>query len=92
MEATRKGNNTDTAASIAPVVDRVAAGAHDAVDKAAQAATTAARMIDKKGAQLKNLQSEYLDSCRAQVRDHPLAALGVAVAAGFLISILISRR
>jgi len=93
MEATRKSNNSDAAAgSIGPVVDRVAASAHEAVDKAAHAATAAARVIDKKGAQLKDLQSEYLDSCRAQVRDHPLAALGVAVAAGFLISFLLSRR
>jgi ElaB/YqjD/DUF883 family membrane-anchored ribosome-binding protein len=92
MEATRKSNNSDAVAGIGPVVDRVAASAHEAVDKAAHAATAAARVIDKKGSQLKDLQSEYLDSCRAQVRDHPLAALGVAVAAGFLISFLLSRR
>jgi ElaB/YqjD/DUF883 family membrane-anchored ribosome-binding protein len=94
MEATRKGNgnNIDTAATIAPVVDRVAASAHDAVDRAASAATSAAKMLDKKGAEFKNLQSRYLDTCREQVRDNPMAALGIAVAAGFLLSILISRR
>ena len=92
MEATRKSNNSDAVAGIAPVVDRVAAGAHEAVDKAAHAATAAARALDKKGAQLKDLQGRYLDDCRAQVRDHPLAALGVALAAGFLLSILITRR
>ena len=36
MEATRKGNNTDAMAGLAPVVDRVAASAHEAVDKAAR--------------------------------------------------------
>jgi ElaB/YqjD/DUF883 family membrane-anchored ribosome-binding protein len=92
MEATRKSNNSDAVAGIGPVVDRVAAGAHDAVDKAAGAATAAARALDKKGAELKNLQARYLDGCREQVRDHPLAAIGVAVAAGFLLSILLTRR
>ena len=92
MEATRKSNNSDAVAGIGPVVDRVAASAHEAVDKAAHAATSAARVLDKKGAELKNLQSRYLDVCREQVRDNPLAAVGIAVAAGFLISLLISRR
>jgi ElaB/YqjD/DUF883 family membrane-anchored ribosome-binding protein len=49
-------------------------------------------VLDKKGAELKTLQSRYLDTCREQVRDNPLAAVGIAVAAGFLISLLISRR
>lgn len=92
MEATRKSNHSDEIAGIGPVVDRVAAGAHEAVDKAAHAATAAARALDKKGAELRDLQSRYLDGCREQVRDHPLAALGVALAAGFLISLLLSRR
>jgi ElaB/YqjD/DUF883 family membrane-anchored ribosome-binding protein len=92
MEATRKSNNSDAVAGIGPVVDRVAASAHEAVDKAAHAATAAARVLDKKGAELKTLQSRYLDTCREQVRDNPLAAVGIAVAAGFLISLLISRR
>ena len=92
MEATRKSNNSDAVAGIGPVVDRVAASAHEAVDKAAHAATAAAKALDKKSSQLKDLQSRYLDDCREQVREHPIAALGVAVAAGFLISLLLTRR
>ena len=89
MEATRK-SNSDTV--IAPVVDRVAAGAHEYVDKAASAANAAAKALEKKGGQLKELQATYLDGCRDQVRDHPLAAIGIAVAAGFLISLLLTPR
>jgi ElaB/YqjD/DUF883 family membrane-anchored ribosome-binding protein len=91
MEATRK-SNSDTVASFAPVVERVAAGAHEAVDKAASAANAAAKAVEQKGEQLKDLQARYLDGCREQVRGHPLAALGVAVAAGFLLSLLLTRR
>ncbi len=92
MEATRKGNNTDAISGLAPVVERVAAGAHDAVDKAANAATAAAKLVEKRGEQLKAVQARYLDGCREQVRDNPLAAIGIAVAAGFLISLLLNRR
>ena len=89
MEATRK-SNSDTV--IAPVVDRVAAGAHEYVDKAASAANAAAKALEKKSGQLKDLQATYLDGCRDQVRDHPIAAIGIAVAAGFLISLLLTPR
>jgi ElaB/YqjD/DUF883 family membrane-anchored ribosome-binding protein len=92
MEATRKGNNTDAMAGLAPVVERVAAGAHEAVDKAASAATAAAKLVEQKGEQLKAVQARYLDGAREQVRENPLAALGVALAAGFLISLLLNRR
>ena len=92
MEATRKSNHSEAISGLAPVVERVAAGAHDAVDRAAGAASAAAKMVEKKGGALKAVQQRYLDSCRDHVRDNPLAALGVAVTAGVLISLLLNRR
>jgi ElaB/YqjD/DUF883 family membrane-anchored ribosome-binding protein len=93
MEATRKSNHSEVISGLAPVVERVAAGAHDAVDKAASAATKAAKMVDKKSSTaLKAMQERYLEGCRDRVREKPLAALGVAVAAGFLVSLLLGRR
>ena len=92
MEATRKNSNSDPMTNLQPVVDRVAAGAHEYVDKAASAATAAAKVVGKKGDELNALQERYLDGCRDQVRDNPLAAVGVALAAGFLLSILLTRR
>ena len=98
MEATRKnnhsgkGNSTDTALNFAPVVDRVAAGAHDAVDKAAGAATKAAKLIGKKGDILMAVPEQYLEICRERVREKPLAAMGCAVAVGIALSFLLARR
>lgn len=105
MEATTRKNSQAEAlaAGLAPMVDRVAAGAHDAVDKAASAANSAvdkaasaaaaaARVAGEKGEQLNALQERYLDGARSRVRDNPLAAVGVALAAGFLVSFLLSRR
>jgi len=98
METTRrtnhseKGARADAAVSLAPVVERVAAGAHDAVDKAASAAAAAAKMVEKKGEVLKAAQERYLEGCREQVRGNPLAAIGIALAAGIALSFLFSRR
>jgi ElaB/YqjD/DUF883 family membrane-anchored ribosome-binding protein len=95
--ATRKNSNSDSlAAGLTPVVDRVASSAHDAVDKAANAANAAAKTIGKKGDELNKLQARYLDGARDRVRDNPLAAIGVAagvaLAAGLILSFLLGRR
>ena len=98
MEATRRSNHSgkdsqsDAAINLAPVVERVAAGAHDAVDKAAGAAVAAAKMVEKKGEVLKAAQERYLETCRARVRDNPLAAIGIALATGIALSFLLNRR
>ena len=70
----------------------MAAGAHDAVDKAAGAAAAAARIVEQKSEVLKAAQERYLEACRERVRDNPLAAIGVALAAGVALSFLFSRR
>ena len=75
-----------------PAVSRIAAGAHQAVDKLADAATKAADTLEAKGGQLKDVQSRLTESCRVQVRENPLRTLGIAVAAGFLLSWLIKQR
>ena len=92
MEATRKSNHSEAASGLAPVIARAAAGAHDAVDQAAGAASAAAKVVEKKGGALKAVQQRYLDGCRDRVRENPLAALDAAVTAGVLISLLVNRR
>jgi ElaB/YqjD/DUF883 family membrane-anchored ribosome-binding protein len=73
-------------------VDRLASGAHQAVDKIADAAGQAAETLGVKGEQLKNAQMQAMEQCRGYVRDHPVMSLGIAVAAGFLLSRLLSSR
>jgi len=75
-----------------PAIDRVAAGAHQAVDKLAGAATQAAETLDVKGGQLMDAQWRFTESCRAQVGNKPITSLGIAVAGGFLLSWLLTRR
>jgi len=75
-----------------PLVDRVAFGAHQAVDRIASAAGQAAQSLDLKGEQFKGAQARVFEQCRGYVRANPLASLGIAVAAGYLLSRLLGSR
>lgn len=87
----------DVAASATPLVDRLAQGAHDAIDRVAakagpavervrSSATGAAGTLQQKAGDLGALEEQWMESARVVVRDNPLAAVAVAVAAGMLLS------
>ena len=67
-------------------IDRLSATAHGAVDRAASAAATAADRFGAKSHDLLVARDEWMDTTRGYVREHPLAALGIALAAGYLLS------
>ena len=69
----------------APAIDRAAQAAHQTIDKVAQAAAPAADWVNQNAEQLKQQQEALLEGCRSYVRDRPLVAVGVAIAAGYLI-------
>jgi ElaB/YqjD/DUF883 family membrane-anchored ribosome-binding protein len=75
-----------------PAVDRMASGAHKVVDRVASAAGQAAQTIGVKGEQLKEFQARALDQTRQYVRENPVASLGIALAAGYLLSMLLRSR
>jgi ElaB/YqjD/DUF883 family membrane-anchored ribosome-binding protein len=58
----------------------------------ASATHQAAEAIGEKGDQLKNAEKQLVENCRSYVRDNPVTSLGIAVAAGFLLSRLLSGR
>jgi ElaB/YqjD/DUF883 family membrane-anchored ribosome-binding protein len=43
-------------------------------------------MLGEKGGQLKIAKRQWLENCRSYIRDQPLMSLGIAAAAGFLLS------
>ncbi|BBP03898.1 hypothetical protein TPL01_28170 [Sulfuriferula plumbiphila] len=75
-----------------PAVDRVATGAHQVVDKLAGAAANAAETLGVKGEQFKQAQTRITENCRDYVRENPIASVGIAVVAGFLLSRFIGTR
>lgn len=83
---------SDITNKVDETIDRVKSGAHEAVDKAANAANQAADVLGKKGDQLKNAEQQMLENCRGYVHENPVASLGIAAGAGFLLSRIMSGR
>lgn len=76
----------DKAADVArPVVETVARGAHRAVDEVGDVASRASESLSANGEQIKAAEAHVVE----YVRRHPLASLGVAIAAGFFVSRLL---
>ena len=83
-----------------PAIERVARGAHSAVDRVAGVAGTASSAVERvrtgvQGAlgtvneRMHDLQSNgdvWVDTARERVREHPLATVGIALAAGYLLA------
>ena len=83
---------TDNTNRIDETIDKVKSGAHEAVDKAANAANQAADALGRKGEQLKNAEQQFVEDCRGYIHENPVASLGIAAGAGFLLSRLMRGR
>ena len=77
---------TETKRSAETNVDRLAQSAHEAVDKTASVASSYAERFSTKGEQLMQMQEDWMTTARDYVRDNPLQALGIAVAAGIVFA------
>jgi ElaB/YqjD/DUF883 family membrane-anchored ribosome-binding protein len=81
-------SGVDAASDVAgPAIDQMAAGAHRAINSADEAATSAVAALEAAGVRGKAL----LDTSTTYMRQHPLLSLGVAVAAGFVLSRLLLK-
>lgn len=75
-----------------PAIDHMRSGAHKAVDSAGVAATHAAGAVGGTGDQLQDTGKRIAERTGGYVREHPVASLGIAVAAGYLLSRLLTSR
>jgi ElaB/YqjD/DUF883 family membrane-anchored ribosome-binding protein len=75
-----------------PAVDRLLTGAHQAVDKLSGFAAVAADTVSEKSVQLKEAHAKLMANGRTQVREKPALAVGIAVAAGFIIGRMMRSR
>ena len=73
-------------------LDKVSHSAHEAYDKIANATSNAADALGEKGEQLQKAEQQLMKNCRGYISDNPITSVGIAVAAGFLLSRLLSRR
>ncbi len=92
-----KGNTTQR--GLERNIERVSQGAHQAIDRAASAASTAAERIGERAEalaekrdELLELPGDWIEGARDYVREHPLASLGIALAAGYVLSMLMRSK
>jgi ElaB/YqjD/DUF883 family membrane-anchored ribosome-binding protein len=71
-------------------IDRLGQSAHRAVDTATSTASSMAERVGEKGEALMEMKDNWVEGAADYVREHPIAALGIAAAAGYLFS-MISR-
>jgi ElaB/YqjD/DUF883 family membrane-anchored ribosome-binding protein len=68
------------------MLNKATARAHGAVDQVADAAAPAAQWLEEQGESLTSGGEKLVDSTCKYVAAHPLQSLGMALAAGYLIS------
>ena len=68
------------------VLNRATARVHGAVDQVADVAAPAAQWLEEQGETMKITGDKLIDSTCKYVAAHPLQSLGLALAAGYLIS------
>jgi ElaB/YqjD/DUF883 family membrane-anchored ribosome-binding protein len=73
-------------------LDKVSNSAHEAFDKIASATSQATEALEEKGQQLKKTEQQLMKNCRGYISDNPIISVGIAVAAGFLLSRLLNGR
>ena len=81
----------DTARNVKPAIDRVANIAHLAVNKVADAAGPTADWVRQQGDSLVATKEKMVADAGQYVSANPWKAVGVSLAAGFILSRLIFR-
>lgn len=78
--------------NIKETIDKVSHSAHQAVDKITHASYQTAEALGEKGEQLRTAEQELIENYREYIRENPIRSVGIAVAAGFLLSRLLNGR
>jgi ElaB/YqjD/DUF883 family membrane-anchored ribosome-binding protein len=97
QQSTLGSNVTGSASNVSEKahagIDKLTQSAHHAVDRVATAATTAAERVQNVGdTKYGHMAQEWKEQGCAYVRAHPMTAVGIAVAAGYLLSRLTHFR
>ena len=72
-------------------IERMSQSAHDAIDKAASVASDYAGRVSAKSEEWMAMPQDWMETARDYVREKPFQALGIALAAGYLLH-MITRR
>jgi ElaB/YqjD/DUF883 family membrane-anchored ribosome-binding protein len=73
-------------------LDKLSESAHSAVDRATQTAAQVAERMGEKGEELLAMKDDYVEQAREYVKENPIMAVGIALAAGYLFGKITSWR
>jgi ElaB/YqjD/DUF883 family membrane-anchored ribosome-binding protein len=73
-------------------IERASGTAHQAIDRVAETASAYAERFGEKAEEWLEMKDNWVEGARDYVREHPIAALGIAVAAGYVLSMLMRSR
>jgi ElaB/YqjD/DUF883 family membrane-anchored ribosome-binding protein len=72
-------------------ISRASDTAHQAVNRVTEAAQQTADRLTTRGQEWMTSGDAWVESTRVYVREHPMAAVGMAIAAGYLLSRILGR-
>ena len=72
-------------------IERMSQSAHEAIDKATSVASDYAGRMSAKGEEWMAMPQDWMEAARDYVREKPLQALGIALAAGYLLHLITGR-
>ena len=73
-------------------IDRLSSSAHNTVDRVVSAASSAAERFNVGDSKFAHTAQEWKEQTCSYVRAHPMTAVGIAVAAGYIFSRLTHFR
>ena len=73
-------------------IERATGTAHETVNRVAETASEYAERFGEKAEEWLEMKDDWVEGTREYVREHPIAALGIAAAAGYLLSMLMRSR
>lgn len=81
-----------SAEAINPLINHLLAGVHEAVEHLADVANKAVDKVELSSEYVKATHTKAVGGARSYVRAQPLTAVGLSVAAGFLLSWALRQR
>jgi len=84
--------STNAASTQKENIERLSERAQGAVERAANEETSFADAVGERADQLMEMKDDWIEGGRDYVREHPVAALGMALAAGYLLSMIMRSR
>src|SRR5262249_20062261 len=75
----------ETASRVEPAVNRARDKAHEAIDRVHDRVSPTARRVESAGRDAGDRSMQFADACAESIRARPIAAVGAALAIGWLI-------